>query len=110
MSKIRTIYLYTFSLLGLVLIIIGSVKLVNIVLKTYLFPKAEQILVYPREMPPKIMPDSEERQVPSKEKEEEFQKKEKESRHQREAAEGLAFLIVGVPIYLYHWRLTRGES
>ena len=43
-SLIRTIYLYTFSLIGLVLIIIASVNMINLGLKTFIFTEADQEL------------------------------------------------------------------
>jgi len=39
---IRTIYLYIFALLGLVLVIIGGVRFVDMGLKAFVFTKAEE--------------------------------------------------------------------
>ncbi len=44
---IRTIYLYLFSLVGLVLVVIGLVQLVDLGLKAYVFTKADQYIRYP---------------------------------------------------------------
>jgi hypothetical protein len=41
-SLIRTIYLYLFSLVGLTLLIIGSVRFVDMGLKAFVFTKAEE--------------------------------------------------------------------
>jgi len=41
-SIIRTIYLYLFALLGLVLIIIGGVQFIDMGLKTFVFTKADE--------------------------------------------------------------------
>lgn len=108
MNKIKIIYLYIFSLVGLVLIVIGGVKIVNTALKAYVFTKADEVLIYPRIVPPKV--NGEETQILSPEKEAEYQKRERSSRSQRDIAEGLAFLIVGTPLYLYHWNLVRKEK
>lgn len=44
---IRKIYLYLFALIGLVLITIGSVQLINLGLKVYVFTKADNYYNYP---------------------------------------------------------------
>lgn len=108
MPKFRTIYLYLFSLVGLVLIIIGSVQLINLGLKTYVFTKADQptYISSPRAKPI----DGEEVGELDKELEEEQQKEATASRRQRDAAQAVSLLIVGVPIYLYHWNLARKEK
>ena len=110
---IRTIYLYLFSLVGLVLIVIGSVRLVDLGLKAFIFTRADQALVYPAY--PRTAPIAEEDQkalTPEEEMkfQEEQRKYEQESRRsQREhtAAGSVAMLIVGFPLFLYHWRLVQ---
>ena len=39
---IRTIYLYLFALLGLVLLTIGSIRFVDMALRAFVFTKADQ--------------------------------------------------------------------
>lgn len=111
---IRKIYLYLFALIGLVLIIIGCVRLVGLALKTYIFTKADIYYEYPAPRPLKIAPieegKTEEFQQPSKEEIEEYQNKQQASNRQREAAESLAFIIVGLPLYLYHWSLIKKDK
>ena len=51
---IRKIYLYLFALIGLVLIVIGCVRLVGLALKTYIFTKADVYYEYPMTRPVKI--------------------------------------------------------
>jgi len=41
-SLVRTIYLYIFALLGLVLLIIGGVNFVNMGLKAFIFTQADE--------------------------------------------------------------------
>ena len=111
---IRKIYLYTFSLVGLVLVVIGGVRLVGLGLKTFVFTKADVYYEYPMVRPVKVTPTpegkTEEFQQPSKEEVEEYQRNQKISNRQREAAESLAMIIVGLPLYLYHWRMVRKEK
>jgi len=113
-SLIRKIYLYSFALIGLVLITIGCVRLVSLVLKTYVFTKADVYYEYLIARPLKVAIDEEskieELQQPVKEEIEEYQNKQQTANRQREAAESLAFIIVGLPLYLYHWRLIKKEK
>ncbi|MFN7088314.1 MAG: hypothetical protein ACK4NX_00600, partial [Candidatus Paceibacteria bacterium] len=46
-TLIRKIYLYLFSLLGLVLIVIGTVKLVDLGLRMFVFKGAEEVVIWP---------------------------------------------------------------
>jgi hypothetical protein len=52
-SFIRTVYLYIFALLGLILVIIGGVNFIDMGLKTFVFTKAdeEEKLSYFNSMP-----------------------------------------------------------
>jgi len=128
-SLVRTIYLYLFTLIGLMLLTIGGVRFVDMGLKTFIFTKAEeeQSLLY--RQPPLLY---------SIEKVEEFQDKESlseeektaikqwladykdwqerslkinyiDSRRQRDASSNLAMILVGLPLYLYHWGIIKRE-
>ncbi|MEK7593134.1 MAG: hypothetical protein AAB464_00225 [Patescibacteria group bacterium] len=116
---IRKIYLYLFALIGLVLITIGCVRLVGLGLKTYIFTKADVYYEYPMARPVKNPPaggapvegeKAEELQQPTKEEIEEYQNEQRTSNRQREAAESLAFIIVGLPLYLYHWKVIKKDK
>ena len=116
---IRKIYLYLFALIGLVLITIGCVRLVGLGLKTYIFTKADIYIEYPMARPIKNPPTggapiegnkTEELQQPTKEEIEEYQNKQQAANRQREAAESLAFIIVGLPLYLYHWSMIKKDK
>lgn len=105
---IRRIYLYLFALIGLVLLTIGFVRLVGLALKTYIFTKADIYYVYP--LPKPVLPENGGSQTPLPEEIEDYQNKERTARRQKEAAESLAFIIVGLPLYLYHWSIIRKEK
>ena len=112
---IRKIYLYLFTLVGLALITIGGVRLVGLGLKTFIFTKADVYYEYPMARPIKAPPIEENQKTmefeqPSKEEVEEYQRKQKSSNRQREAADSLAMIIVGLPLYLYHWRLIKKDK
>lgn len=111
---IRKIYLYLFTLIGLALITIGCVRLVGLGLKTYIFTKADIYIEYPIARPIKIAPaegdKTEELQQPTKEEIEEYQNKQQTGNRQRDAAESLAMLIVGLPLYFYHWSVIKKDK
>lgn len=116
-SWIRKVYLYTFALVGLVLIVIGAVRLIGLALKAYIFTKADIYYQYPAARPIKPAPpdaavnsEKTEFQEPSKEEVEEYESNQRSANRQREAAESLAFIVVGLPLYLYHWRAVQKDK
>lgn len=113
---IKIIYLYLFSLVGLMLIVIGSVRLVDLALKTFIFTKADEPLIYPQPYPPateRISKD-EKKLLEEKEKYEqqqmEYERQLREQEKQRTMANSLAMIIVSLPLFLYHWRIIRKEE
>ncbi len=124
-NTIKTIYLYIFSVIGLILLVIGTVGLVNLVLKSVVFTKADDN--YYDRMPP--MPYGLEK-VQDAANSSEFTSDEQasvrawlqdyeswkamsdandaqKSQNQRDTAQNIALILVGLPLYLYHWRLTK---
>lgn len=105
---VKKVYLYLFSAIGLVIIIVGAVELIGIGLKAWVFTKADVYYQYPSS---KII-NSEEQEVyqePDPKALEEYQKNDLASRRQRQASNAMAMIIVGTPLFLYHWRLARKE-
>ena len=135
---IRKIYLYLFSLIGLVLMVIAGVQLINLALKVFVFTQIEKQETSYQGMPScgpftseKVssiigQPNQTETisvQITAGEQEqmknwlanykiwEEEQKSYDpiKANRQRDAANALAMLIIGLPLYAYHWRLARKE-
>ncbi len=136
---IRTIYLYLFALVGLALISIGAVRLVNLGLKTFIFTKADLEADF-TQRPPIFAPApfrevKEDDFLATVEKCKdkcnltEAQKNEisqwlinyKEWQNQpkidyktrerhRESAWSFAFILVGLPLWLYHWMIIKKEK
>jgi len=140
-SLIRTTYLYLFTIVGLTLLSIGTVRLVDMVLKIFIFTKADADVSYEMKPPTGIYnPDktiTEEDFVSAIEKCQEScelgesQKKEMEAwlsdykawqenqknmvswhvqSRQRDASQSLAFILIGFPLYFYHWNIIRKEA
>jgi len=130
-SAVRTVYLYLFAVVGLVLLIIGSVRFIDMGLKAFVFTQsdAEQRLysmqppipIYPVEKIEDIQNGAE---LTAEEKQaierwlidyEQWEEKRGSidpvtaNRH-RDASINLAMILVGLPIYIYHWGTIRKES
>ncbi|MBI2405569.1 hypothetical protein HYV21_00745 [Candidatus Microgenomates bacterium] len=114
-ALVRKIYLYAFSFIGLLLIVIGLVRLVDLGLKVYVFTKADTYGVYPAPRAVQVTPEgkeivmSEEEQERYKREQEEAEKTNRESQRQRDASNSLAMIIIGAPLFFYHWRIISRE-
>lgn len=128
-SLVRTIYLYLFTLLGLVLLTIGGVRFVDMGLKAFIFTKAEeeQRLIYRQ---PPIVYSVE--KIEKLQNEESLSEEEKtaikqwltdykewqeriskidhvDSKRHKDASSNLAMILIGLPLYLYHWGIIKRE-
>ncbi len=126
---IRTIYLYLFALVGLALLTIGTVRFVDMGLKAFVFTQAEDMqrlyqgpgMPYPLERIEKLQEEeglSEEEKATIKRWLADYEDWEKRSsqtdpvtaqRH-RDASTILAMILVGLPLYLFHWRIISRET
>ncbi len=132
-STIRTVYLYLFSLVGLFLLIISGVRFLDMGMKMFIFTKADVNLYeyyppYPSVAPERVIDedDSVREMVMLTEIEKEvlqnwisdyseWKKRSAEydplsSRRQSEASSSLAMIFVGLPLYLYHWRIIKKDA
>jgi hypothetical protein len=126
---VRTLYLYLFALLGLVFLSIGAIRLLDMGLRTFVFRAADrQERLY--DAPPmapmreRLAVAAESGELTAEERQqirqllEEYRQWEErrsgidpvQARRHREAAGSLAMILVGLPLYLYHWRRIRVET
>lgn len=109
-SIIRTIYLYIFTLVGLILAVVGGVRFLDMGLKMFVFTQAEQRYEYDYREPKPIINEDGAKEVdcncPELISNEDYVT---QSRH-RNASESLALILVGIPLYLYHWNIIKKES
>lgn len=129
---IRTIYLYLFTIIGLILLVIGGVRFLNMGLKAFVFKQAERQEEV-RNLQPPMAYQLDRIKEYSENKDQQLSKEEinaiKEwladyeqwktanakinsvtaGRH-RESASSLAFLLAGLPLYLYHWSVIKKET
>lgn len=121
-DSVGKVYLYLFSMLGLVLVVIGSVGLINLGLKTWVFEVSDPWAM----QPPTPMWSknveclnscenlSEEQLVLMDNWLEDYERwnqtyagKQSNYRNNESAASNLALLLVGIPLFLFHWKLLR---
>jgi len=130
-SWVRSIYLYLAALIGLALITVGGVRLVDLGLRSWVFTQADREETMHMFQPP--MPFALERverlgtsdvELSAQERTlvrqwltdyQRWQERQQQvdpvvSRRQRTAASSLALILIGLPLYLYHWTLIRGEG
>jgi hypothetical protein len=105
---VKKVYIYLFSAIGLIVVIIGSVQLINLGLKTWVFTKADNYYSYP--MSVTTLDKGQAVQQPDQATIDEYQKNNMESQRQSSASNAIAMIIVGAPLFLYHWRLARRQA
>lgn len=116
MQNIKKIYLYLVSLVSLIILVVAGIMLINLGLKTWVFPKADKnYYSYPSiacsapadaktpTKPGECDPAVQEQQKKADEENRAAQK-------QRDAAQALAMIIVASPVFYFHWRLARKEQ
>jgi len=129
-SSIRTIYLYLFALVGLVLLTIGGVRFVDMGLKFFVFTKAEEeqrmiylqpTMYYPIEGLERLQGEeglSDEEKVLLKQWLQDYKNWQESTskinpvtaRRHRDASLNLAMILIGLPLYLYHWLTIKRET
>ena len=130
-SAIRIIYLYIFAITGLVLLIIGGVRFIDMGLKAFVFTAADEEQRFYIKQPPmpmypmeKIEDIQDGGELTAQQKEaierwlvdyETWEEQREEvdpitSQRHRDASINLAMILVGAPLYIYHWGTIRKES
>jgi hypothetical protein len=82
---------------GLLIVVIGSIQMVNLGLKTFVFRDVDKYEVYIDKMVPELERES----VEEIEKRQEVEIK---RQREREFVNSLSMIVVGLPLYLYHWK------
>lgn len=101
--NLRLLYLYLFSFVGLLIVVIGSIQMVNLGLKMTVFKDADTYMVYPQT-------DATGKEIESEADMQARQQKETSNQRQRELANSLSMIVIGAPLYLYHWSMIQKEG
>lgn len=102
--SLRLLYLYLFSFVGLLITIIGSIQLIDLGLKTYVF-KVSEYSYYPE---PYLVEDGKEKIDVAEQKRR--SEEEQANQRKRQVSNSLAMILVGAPVYLYHWQTIKKEN
>ena len=109
--NIRLIYLYLFSFVGLLVFVIGCVRLVDLGLKIVVFNNADIYVSYPiTSFKDANDPRSLEQIKQENEVQQKAQLEESKRNRQREVSSSLAMILVGAPLYLYHWKAIQKDN
>ncbi len=118
-AVIKNIYLYLVSFVALMMVVFSVADVVNIVLKTYVFTKADRdyYAMMPCDIPPTKPVSPPDRAVPAPadcaKQQEENRKQAEENRaaqRQRDLVRDISFVVVGIPLFAYHWRVVRRKE
>lgn len=108
--NLRFIYLYLFSAVGLIIIIFGLIQGINLAIKSVFFKDADSYSsfypIYPGEQQKLTVEEIDQQ----KRDFEENRKVELTRARQREFSNTIAMIVVGVPVYLYHWKLIQKDN
>lgn len=105
--NIKLLYLYLFSFIGLLVVVIGMIQLVNLGLKVYIFNGADEYsYAVPVMEPSKIASDEARFQKEALVN----QKIETVRNRQRQFSDAIAMVLVGAPLYLYHWKKIQSQK
>lgn len=107
--SIRLLYLYLFSFIGLLIAVIGSIQLVDLGIKVYVFKGADRSTI---PIATKLDASGKEVQMSDEEMEKQMKMQEEETNRdrKRQISNSLAMLLVGLPLYKYHWGLIKKED
>lgn len=101
---VKTIYFYLVSFVALLMIAIPAASLINLGVRQYVF----RVGAYENYYPPRAVPVGEEK-VPQFDPAEEKRRAEEQQANQlkRDIARDISFLIVGIPLFIFNWRLIK---
>ena len=103
--NLRLLYLYLFSFVGLIIVVIGSIQILNLGLKTYIFTNADSYFFNYGPQLPVTDPNYIDPEVAKKQ-----QKEQVNNQRQSDLAWALSMMVIGTPLYLYHWKTIGKES
>lgn len=103
--KLRLLYLYLFSFVGLIITVIGSIQILDLGLKTYVFKVSE----YTYYAEPMLTPEGKSTGI-SVEEQKQRNQSEQDNQRKRQLSNSLAMIAIGIPLYFYHWQTIKKEA
>ncbi len=113
---LRLVYLYLLSFVGIVITVVSSIGMIDLVLKNYVF----QVNNYGYYSSPEFCasskgPDNVNPATPAeiekcKNEQLELAKSENQNQIKRDLSSQIAGLLIGLPLWLYHWSVIRKQK
>ena len=123
---IKNLYLYLVSFVALMMVVVSMADMIQIVLKKYVFTKADQdyysypmvdcVGITPKgPVPAPATPDTVKPDTPEECKRREADAKRqaednRSAQRQRDLVRDISFILVGIPLFAYHWRVIRKKE
>lgn len=108
--NLRFIYLYLFTAIGLIITVIGLITGINLALKAAFFKEAD---IYNSFYPTYSAGDAKLSREELDQQKADFEKnsaKDQTRNRQRELANTIAMIVVGAPLYMYHWKMIQKDN
>lgn len=102
--NLRLTYLYLVTLIGLIILTIGAIQLVNLGFKTFIFRDVDNYEIYSYPKSPDGMP------AVNIEEQRNNQLLQTKRQRERELINSISLIIIGGPLYFYHWKIVQKES
>lgn len=112
-NLIKNIYLYLVSFVALMMVVFSTADIINTVLRTYVFTKADQTYYYNA---PCVAPtgNMDEKLPVDCEKQRALDIKQNQdnmvAQRQRDLVRDISFIVVGIPLFAFHWRIIRRKE
>jgi hypothetical protein len=110
---IKNLYLYLVSFVALMMIVFSSADIINIALRTYVLTGADEPMYYGAPCPVKPVATSTDESVPPcpDQHAQLLQDiKNRDAQRQRDLVRDISMIVVGIPLFAYHWRLARKKD
>lgn len=115
---IKNIYFYLVSFVALMMVVFSVADLVNLALKTWVFTKADGYYVaritdcsdIPQPTDPASRQMTEEECVAAQEANRQREEENQIAQKQRNAVRDISFVVVGIPLFIVHWRAVRKKN
>jgi len=109
-SIIRNIYFYLVTFVALMMVVFSTADIINIVLRTYVFTKADQAYYYSAPCAASVGNQDETNKTDCAQNRDFEIKQNKEnmvSQRQRDIVRDISFILVGIPLFILHWNIVK---
>jgi hypothetical protein len=102
---------YLYLVISLIIAVVGAIMLINLALKAWVFPKADQNYYYAQPCPVPVDKNATTTGCDkvSLDEQKKMNDENRTSQRQNTAAEAIAMIVVATPVWYFHWRLARKE-